>query len=75
MNQTEGCWNDITIYYVEFIAQYKENGIQKYQKVVAFRRPVDEAEVAEFIQEYLTNIIEITTVNELLKASLLEIES
>lgn len=75
MNQTEGFWNDITIYYVEFIAQYKENGIQKYQKVVAFRRPVDEAEVAEFIQEYLTNIIEITTVNELLKASLLEIES
>lgn len=74
MNQTEGCWNDITIYYVEFIAQYRENCIQKHQKVVAFRRPVDEAEVADFIKEYLTNIIEIITVNELLEASLLETE-
>lgn len=73
MSQSEQYGNEVIIYYVAFTSQKsKEKPVCKHYRLFAFRRPLHEEKVAEFVKTYLTNIIEITSVKEFFKGALLE---
>lgn len=70
MTRVEMFWEDITVYYVEFISCNKKNEFRKFERVFAFREDINEEEVSYRIKLHLDNIVEVTSVDVIYEALL-----
>lgn len=74
MGYIEDYWDDITIYYVEFIGQCHNNISRKHGKFIAFRSGIHQEDVPDLVKEHLKGVNEVIAVDEISIALLLKNE-
>lgn len=74
MGTVEDYWEDVTIYYVEFIALTGLNTKRKHRKTLAFSSAISKEDVYHLVPVYFNHIDEILHVDELTDGLLLKVQ-
>lgn len=72
MAHIEDYWDDISIYYVEFIGQCQNKSSRKHGKFMAFRSGIHQEDVSDLVKGHLKGINEVIAVDEISIALLLK---
>ncbi|MCC4311417.1 hypothetical protein [Carnobacterium maltaromaticum] len=72
MGTVEDYWEDVTIYYVEFVAFTGSNSRRKHRKTLAFNSSINKEDVYHLVSVYFNHIDEVLYVDELTDGLLLK---
>ncbi|PLS34482.1 hypothetical protein CYV26_08505 [Carnobacterium maltaromaticum] len=72
MGTVEDYWEDVTIYYVKFVAFTASNSRRKHRKTLAFNSSVSKEDVYHLVSVYFNHIDEVLYVDELTDGLLLK---
>lgn len=65
MGTIDDYWEDVTIYYVEFVASTGSNSKRKHRKTLAFNSSISKEDVYHLVSVYFNHIDEVLYVDEL----------